>query len=58
MLASSPVYETEPVGEVLDQPDFLNACVRVCTELAPEALLDACKEVERVLGRRPGVRHG
>ena len=58
VLGSSPVYVTEPVGEVLDQPDFLNACLRVTTNLAPEGLLDACKEVERVLGRRPGVRHG
>jgi len=55
----SSVYETEPVGEVLDQRDFLNACVRVDTALEPEALLDACKAVERELGREPGgVRHG
>lgn len=59
VLAASSVYETEPVGEVLDQPDFYNACVRVRTALAPEALLDACKAVERELGRRAGgVRHG
>jgi 2-amino-4-hydroxy-6-hydroxymethyldihydropteridine diphosphokinase len=59
VLASSSVYETEPVGEVPDQRDFLNACVRVETALAPEALLDACKAVERELGRQPGgVRHG
>ena len=59
VLASSSVYETEPVGEVLDQGDFLNACVRVETALEPEALLDACKAVERELGREPGgVRHG
>jgi 2-amino-4-hydroxy-6-hydroxymethyldihydropteridine diphosphokinase len=59
VLASSSVYETEPVGEVLDQPDFLNACVRVETGLAPEPLLDACKAVERMLGRAAGgVRHG
>ena len=59
VLASSSVYETEPVGEVLDQPDFYNACVRIETPLDPEALLDACKAVERVLGRDPdGVRHG
>jgi 2-amino-4-hydroxy-6-hydroxymethyldihydropteridine diphosphokinase len=59
VLASSSVYETEPVGEVLDQPDFLNACIRVRTALEPEALLDACKAVERELGRAPGgVRHG
>jgi 2-amino-4-hydroxy-6-hydroxymethyldihydropteridine diphosphokinase len=59
VLASSSVYETEPVGEVLDQPDFLNACIRVRTALEPEALLDACKAVERELGRLAGgVRHG
>jgi 2-amino-4-hydroxy-6-hydroxymethyldihydropteridine diphosphokinase len=57
--ASSSVYETEPVGEVLDQREFFNACVRVRTDLAPEALLDACKAVERSLGREPGgIRHG
>jgi 2-amino-4-hydroxy-6-hydroxymethyldihydropteridine diphosphokinase len=59
VLASSSVYETEPVGEVLDQRDFLNACVGVATALEPEGLLDACKAVERELGREPrGVRHG
>jgi 2-amino-4-hydroxy-6-hydroxymethyldihydropteridine diphosphokinase len=59
VLGSSSVYETEPVGDVLDQPDFLNACVRVRTALAPEDLLDACKAVERELGRvAGGVRHG
>ena len=59
VLASSSVYETEPVGELLDQPDFYNACLRVRTALAPEALLDACKAVERELGRTAGgVRHG
>jgi 2-amino-4-hydroxy-6-hydroxymethyldihydropteridine diphosphokinase len=49
--AVSSTYETEPVGEVLDQPDFLNAVVRVHTELEPEALLDACKAVEAARGR-------
>jgi 2-amino-4-hydroxy-6-hydroxymethyldihydropteridine diphosphokinase len=59
VLASSSVYETEPVGLVLDQPDFFNACLRVETEHDPEELLDACKRVERALGRRPGgMRHG
>ncbi len=59
VLASSSVYETEPVGLVLDQPDFYNACLQVRTELGPEALLTACKAVERELGREAGgVRHG
>jgi 2-amino-4-hydroxy-6-hydroxymethyldihydropteridine diphosphokinase len=49
--ASSSLYETEPVGEVLDQPDFLNAAVRVRTDLEPEALLDLCKAIEVERGR-------
>jgi 2-amino-4-hydroxy-6-hydroxymethyldihydropteridine diphosphokinase len=53
---SSAVYETAPQGEVLDQPDFLNACLRIETELGPEELLDACKAVERELGRARGRR--
>ena len=54
--ASSSVYETEPQGEILDQPDFLNACIAVETQLGPEELLDECKAVERELGRVPGGR--
>ncbi len=57
--AVSSVYETEPVGEVLDQPDFLNAAVRVRTVLDPEALLDVCKAIEVEHGRAfGGPRHG
>lgn len=64
VLASSATYDTDPVGDVLDQPDFLNACVRIATALAPEELLDACKAVERGHGRTTDVtspdyvRHG
>lgn len=59
VLAASSTYDTDPVGEILDQPSFLNACLRIATELGPEELLDACKAVERALGREPGgIRHG
>lgn len=64
VLASSATYDTDPVGEILDQPSFLNACVRIATALAPEELLDACKAVERERGRQTDttapdyVRHG
>jgi 2-amino-4-hydroxy-6-hydroxymethyldihydropteridine diphosphokinase len=60
VLASSSTYETDPVGPVQEQPDFLNACLRIGTALDPEALLDACKDVERALGRdlEGGVRYG
>jgi 2-amino-4-hydroxy-6-hydroxymethyldihydropteridine diphosphokinase len=49
--AISSTYVTEPVGEILDQPDFLNAAVRIATELEPEELLEACKEIEAERGR-------
>jgi 2-amino-4-hydroxy-6-hydroxymethyldihydropteridine diphosphokinase len=59
VVASSSVYETAPVGLVLDQREFYNACLRVDTEHGPEDLLAACKEVERSLGRvAGGPRHG
>jgi 2-amino-4-hydroxy-6-hydroxymethyldihydropteridine diphosphokinase len=59
VLAASSVYETEPVGLVLDQADFYNAALRIRTAAEPEELLDICKTVERELGRAPGGRrHG
>ena len=55
----SSTYETEPVGEILDQPDFLNAAVRIGTGLEPEELLGLCKAIEVEQGRMMGgPRHG
>jgi 2-amino-4-hydroxy-6-hydroxymethyldihydropteridine diphosphokinase len=54
VLAESSLYETAPQGEILDQPDFLNAAIEIETELGPEELLDVCKDVERALGREQG----
>lgn len=63
VVASSSTYDTDPVGDILDQPSFLNACVEIATDLDPMGLLDACKAVEREQGRAhesdPSyVRHG
>jgi 2-amino-4-hydroxy-6-hydroxymethyldihydropteridine diphosphokinase len=59
VLASSATYDTDPVGDLLAQPPFLNACLRIETALEPEAALDVCKRIERELGRTSaGVRHG
>ena len=58
-IACSSTYDTDPVGEVPEQPSFLNACVLVQTTLEPLELLDAVKGLERTLGRDAGgVRHG
>lgn len=57
--AASSVYDTDPVGEVPEQPSFLNACLLVETALEPLELLDAVKRLEAELGRvDDGVRHG
>jgi 2-amino-4-hydroxy-6-hydroxymethyldihydropteridine diphosphokinase len=59
VVARSSVYLTEPQGEVLDQPDFLNAAVRIETQLGPEPLLQLVKGIESELGRDfSQVRHG
>ncbi len=56
--AVSSAWETEPVGEILDQPDFLNAAIRVRSELEPDDLLTVLKAVEAELGRATGLpRH-
>ncbi|HEY1688561.1 MAG TPA: 2-amino-4-hydroxy-6-hydroxymethyldihydropteridine diphosphokinase [Solirubrobacteraceae bacterium] len=57
--AASSLYDTDPVGEVLDQPSFLNGCLLIETSLAPLELLDEAKRIERELGRAAeGLRHG
>jgi 2-amino-4-hydroxy-6-hydroxymethyldihydropteridine diphosphokinase len=48
--ARSPFYETDPVAPD-PQPLYLNAAARVDTALSPRALLAACLDVERALGR-------
>lgn len=54
--AVSRVYETEPVG-FRDQPDYWNLVVRVRTELEPQPLFEALKEIEQQLGRTAAFRN-
>lgn len=48
--ARSSLYRSAPVG-YLDQPDFINAVVRIETSLAPLALLHALLALEQESGR-------
>jgi len=48
--AVSPVYLSEPLG-YRDQEWFCNAVFRIRTLLAPDRLLEACKSIERGMGR-------
>ncbi len=56
--ATSPLYETAPVGGPEDQPSFLNAVVQVETELSAHDLLDFLLSVERENNRTRDVRWG
>ncbi len=49
MLAGSKIYETAPVGP--RQRNFLNAAVKIETELRPLELLALLKRIERAFGR-------
>jgi len=56
--AVSSFLETDPVGGPAGQGKFLNAAAGIETDLAPEALLEELKRIERALGRTPGPRWG
>lgn len=53
----SSLYVTAPWGRS-DQPDFINAAVALDTQLAPRALLNALKALEKELGRVETERWG
>lgn len=59
VLACSSLYETEPVGEIAEQRDFINAALKIQTVLGPAGLLGVCKSIEARLGRDlNGLHHG
>lgn len=55
VLATSSVYETDPVGYV-DQDCFLNMVIKVATSLSPFALLAVTMDIEKQFGRKREVR--
>lgn len=54
LLARSSDYRTPPWGDE-DQPPFVNACIRIETDLDPHALLYTLKKIETKFGR---IRNG
>lgn len=57
VLASSSLYETDPYGPVA-QDDFLNAVLRIETDLDPEVLLAKIHQIEADFGRVRDVHWG
>jgi 2-amino-4-hydroxy-6-hydroxymethyldihydropteridine diphosphokinase len=50
IIAQSSFYESNPVGPQ-DQPKFINAVIKLETELLPLELLTACQAIEHKQGR-------
>jgi 2-amino-4-hydroxy-6-hydroxymethyldihydropteridine diphosphokinase len=57
IVARSNVWRTPPWGKI-DQPDFLNMCALVETQLSPRDLLALCLDVETQGGRIRKERWG
>ncbi|MGX0645455.1 2-amino-4-hydroxy-6-hydroxymethyldihydropteridine diphosphokinase [Staphylococcus hominis] len=53
----SSIYETAPIGYT-DQPNFLNLCLEIETELSPQQLLKHCLDIEQQLYRVREIRWG
>jgi 2-amino-4-hydroxy-6-hydroxymethyldihydropteridine diphosphokinase len=56
VLAVSSLYRSAPVGYA-DQPDFINAVVKLQSQLTPHELLDALHAIENRHGRRRSRRN-
>ncbi|MNI08274.1 Bifunctional folate synthesis protein [compost metagenome] len=57
VIASSSIYETEPVGYV-DQGSFLNMVIAITTSLSPHELLQTMQSIELQCGRTREIRFG
>jgi dihydroneopterin aldolase/2-amino-4-hydroxy-6-hydroxymethyldihydropteridine diphosphokinase len=55
--STSPLVRSRPAGGP-DQPDYLNAVIRIHTSLSPRELLSACQGIEVVHGRERSVVNG
>jgi 2-amino-4-hydroxy-6-hydroxymethyldihydropteridine diphosphokinase len=58
LVATSPVYETDPVGGPEDQGPYLNLVAELDTTLTPHELLEVCRAREEAAGRVREVRWG
>jgi 2-amino-4-hydroxy-6-hydroxymethyldihydropteridine diphosphokinase len=57
ILKKSHLYETPPVG-ILDQPNFVNAVIKISSNLNPQELLDKLLNIENIAGRIRDKKNG
>jgi 2-amino-4-hydroxy-6-hydroxymethyldihydropteridine diphosphokinase len=58
VIKASRIIETLPVGGPCGQAKFLNAALKIKTDILPLSLLKKLKTIEKKLGREPSVRNG
>jgi len=58
VLKMSGLIQSQPQGGPQGQPKYLNAALKIDTELSPLILLKKLKAIERQLGRTKTVRFG
>lgn len=58
VVATSPVYETDPVGGPEGQESYLNLVLELDTDLAARELLAVCRNLEAAAGRKRAERWG
>ncbi len=58
VLKVSRFIQTKSVAGPADQPDFLNAALKIQTKISPLNLLKKLKTIEKTLGRVKAVRNG
>jgi 2-amino-4-hydroxy-6-hydroxymethyldihydropteridine diphosphokinase len=54
----SGMHETEPWGNVKDQPKFINMAIEADTDKAPEELLATLRNIEQLMGREHKTKWG
>jgi len=57
VVKKSSLYISEPVG-IKNQPDFINAVIKIHTDMKPEELLDALQEIENLHHRKKTKKWG
>lgn len=58
LTAASALYRTPAVGGPAGQSDYLNAVIKLATELPAQELLDFCRQIENAAGRTRAIRWG
>lgn len=58
VIKKSRFFDSLPCGGPAEQPNFINAALKIRTKFSPVGLLKKLKKIENELGRVPTVRFG